>query len=366
MCPSCLHSNPTFVFLDIFQHLVPTSVSAIDFKSLTMSSSSSVCDELESKIKALLAEFRASVPKIVSRPKLTASAPTDKPWRAPSPPTQCSPSPSRAIDKPWRSRSTSPSSPSAAKSTKEVDKPWRSRSPSSPAALPAKSTKGVDKPRRFSSPPSLAPRTPRSPRGKGEVEICPIKIIWDAKIHGCPPPSPSNLKPFFPCPPDIDIPGSRQTKLSPPHSPKGKPRSSFPISLPPSSPKCADPLRNPHLDQGRVLGDLLNLANVGPSRLAAPIPSPQTCFVEPWMDEKNGPIVVNLTGNKPIPDWLRDLPDPCDETSDTFDLNSALEHGVCSADHPLLQDVFTTALCDKLRSGLDIVTVPRQLAKIWV
>jgi hypothetical protein len=100
------------------------------------------------------------------------------------------------------------------------------------------------------------------------------------------------LRPYFPCPPVIDIPGSRQTQLYPPPSPKMGPRiylPPLPIMIPSSSPapQLEDPIR-------RLRLRALLSGNVGPARLENPIPCSQTR--EPWEEMRTEGIVVRLTG----------------------------------------------------------------------
>jgi hypothetical protein len=121
-----------------------------------------------------------------------------------------------------------------------------------------------------------------------------MDIIWSTKMPSRPisPPVQGSLRPYFPCPPILDIPGSRQTKLSPPPSPKMGPRiylPPLPVNIPSSSPalQLEDPIR-------RLRLRAILSGNVGHARLETPIPCFQTR--EAWEEMKTEGIVVNLAG----------------------------------------------------------------------
>jgi hypothetical protein len=200
----------------------------------------------------------------------------------------------------------------------------------------------------------------------------PIQIIYCAKTHprSLSPP-PKCLVTTFPCPPEIPFPN--ETKIvRPPQSPK---TSNFPVSLNPIKLTLTIDANKELVDEvgtaePRARGrgkrrreSLCEIQRTFPTRilLRAPPSSTRTRSdehlyeTEDSLPRKITVKLASLSVSKSglskcyLPKWLEELPEKYETT---FYLESALEYRVFHADHPHLQDHFTSLAYPRLQAKM--------------
>lgn len=225
------------------------------------------------------------------------------------------------------------------------------------------------------------PIRPKSPASDTRPTF-PIEIIYSAKTHRrSPSPPPKSLARTFPCPPEISFPN--ETKIiSQGLSPRTKN-----ISLPQNSIHAVPAIpiieKNEDLEPGltasketqakvyelsklrtrgrakRGKGNLWTPPKTTPTRILA---RPSTSSIQtekaenlPKPDNSGASKAAITLANrfKPtrkiaIPEWLRNVP----EGDNNSNIASALDHGVCDADDPRLEDAFTLVEMEKFQARM--------------
>jgi hypothetical protein len=230
--------------------------------------------------------------------------------------------------------------------------------------------------------PATPPSDPRSPPG--------IEIVYCAKVHPrSHSPPPKSLARTFPCPPEIPFPNETKITSNFVHNTNTR------TSANSADPNSAVDAAKPSLTDDAVLSEVeTNIVSPfggrikcrarrgrgnlwTPPRTTAPTkiiarpttPLPQTRPMDPITDNdgwdissievKLSQISLSIWDEQKlskheyyasIPVWLESLPDKYE--SGAFHLDSALNHGVSDANHPRLQDQFTTSAFNRFNDKI--------------